>query len=829
MPDSPIITDGSLSFSGGVNSLAPTTVQSDVNPSGLPKDALSWLDNATVRDGGISPRAGWRKLGKIKDGDGFFQGAFMYHPFQANPYIIASIGGHIYKIDPDTGAADDLTEAFPLNSPQFNPDTETQAYFVQAEQFLVIQAGDGQTLPFFWDGNILRRSKGITNTALGASTNGVNEIPAAGPMEYYMGRIWYAQDRTVCAGDIVRGPSGSLPYNFVDAVLNVTENPLVVGGDGFTVPSNDGSIIRGIKYSANLDQSLGQGRLFIGTRKAVYVLDVPVTRANWIAADGNNQPKMAVAQLNNGWVNDRSVVAVNGDLFYQALEPSIRSMIQGSRSFETWGNVPISANMNRLLMFNDRALLRHGSGIYFDNRLLQTSLPMHTEQGVVHQALAVLDFMPVSYFGQQKQPCWEGMYEGLNMLQLLMGDFGGRERAFTLTVNETTRDFDLWELTSSSRFDGDLDDSEKRITWVIETPAFTWDMLLQLKRLESMELWVDRLFGTVQFAVEYRPDAYQCWLPWHTWKKCTTRHSKENVVTPYQYPLDNCLDSYVANMTLPKPPVVCTPSGRNSDIGYQFQVRIIIIGYCRVRGIYLHATPYSQKLYANMTCPPLRDGIGYQLPDLPRNSEGEPQPEPELEPETEPTPEPDNQPPDGGGDVGGGDNGDNGDGGNHGGTDCDSILSNAQPNDPSDTSNGGTMSFNYASKKITVTGSSNGEGTYAEGEYELVLNNEAGGMYCCFHLKATSTNDTDTDCGGYWEIYGGETGSDFWVGGYGPAEGSYTFPIGEGQNIIKVYLYCPHSSVGGDFAHCTGDNGMTLEIEFVECQGGEEMVGGGGS
>lgn len=600
--DTPTIIDGSIDFSGGVNSLAVTTIQSDMNPNGLARNELAWLDNATVRDGGITCRAGWQKRGRIKAGDAFFQGKFMYQPAGADPYFIHVIGGHVYLVNPDDGLALDLTEANPSNIPQFNPSTETQAFFVQGEKYLIIQAGDGVTLPFIWDGVTLRRSKGITNTAVAPGTPGVNEIPAATAMDYFMGRIWYAQDRTVSAGDIVRGPSGTVANQFTDSILNVTESPMVLGGDGFTVPSNDGTVIRGIKHSANIDAALGQGRLFVGTRKAIYSLTVPVTRSEWTSTTSDNGPLMTIVQLNNGWVNERSVVAVNGDLFSQSLEPGIRSLNQCTRLFNQWGNIPISANETRILQYNDRSLLRFSSGAYFDNRLLQTALPNHTDQGVIHKALIPLDFMPISSFNKQKNPNWEGMYEGLDILQLATGDFGGRERCFVTTVNQTNRDFELWEITDQARFDADQDDPEKRIPWIMEFPAFTWGDETKLKKLIGCELWVDRLFGRVLFVMEYRPDGQACWLPWHAWEKCSTKHSEENVVTPHSYPLDDCLDSYVSNMTLPMPKVKCTQMGRNSDIGYQFQCRLIIKGFCRIRGIYLHALPLGRKLYDRVVC-----------------------------------------------------------------------------------------------------------------------------------------------------------------------------------------------------------------------------------
>ena len=237
--------DGSLDFSGGVNSYVTPTIQSDRHPHGLKRNELAWLDNATVRGGGITQRTGWKNNGAIKCQLGWYQGSYMYSPLDTEfPYLITSIAGRLYKIDVDNpGAAIEITAGFPLQADPAKPEI---AYFVQAEQFLVIQPGDygtpgpiipgvtdpnGLTLPMFWDGTSLRRSIGV-NTAVATGTPHASELPAAGPMDYYMGRIWYAQGRIYSAGDIVGGPSGSILPSHVDSILNVTENPLAVGGDG---------------------------------------------------------------------------------------------------------------------------------------------------------------------------------------------------------------------------------------------------------------------------------------------------------------------------------------------------------------------------------------------------------------------------------------------------------------------------------------------------------------------------------------------------------------------------------------------------------------------
>ncbi len=590
-----IITDGTLSFDGGVDSIKVTTVQSDRNPNGLGRNQLAWLNNATVRDGGIYPRWGYKQLQSIAT-EALFQGVWLYQPDNdATPYHIYVISGHILKVEEGNSPVD-LSAQFGL----LNSDTHPLAHFCQAGPYLIIQSGDGFTLPLFWDGTTLRRSIGINNNSVAPGTPNVNEIPAATCMDYFMGRVFYAQGRLCNAGDIVGGPSGVVLPGRPDAVLNVTECPLVLGGDGFTVPSQDGNI-RVLTHSANIDAALGQGRLFMATTRNIYALNVPVSRADWIATTTNNQPLVTVVQMENGWVSDRSTVRVNGDLFGQSLEPAIRSLNQSTRYFGQWGNLPISANEQRILQYNDRALLRFSTGIYFDNRLLQSALPLQTDFGVVHRALIPLDFMPISSFGAQRQPNWEGMNEGLMILQMTTGDFGGRQRAFAHVLSKELT-IDLWEMTSFLKED-ENDQGGNRITMIIETPAFTFGDETQLKKLVGAELWIDRLHGTVRFSLEYRPDGQACWLPWNIWTKCSPKNSAEDVHNPISYPLLPCLESYFNSMTLPTPPQApCTFTGRPPTQSYQFQLRLVIKGFCRVRGVYLHAEQMGRKLYENITC-----------------------------------------------------------------------------------------------------------------------------------------------------------------------------------------------------------------------------------
>jgi hypothetical protein len=580
--------DGSQDWASGVDSSRPTTVAGPQNPHGLQRSQLAWLINGSVRGGGIQTRTGYVPRITNAAWSGLFNGAWMYQPSSGDPYLVICVGGKVWKADLNTYGLSNLSATFGKSLPA----TEPLYHFTQGSDYatgkeiLVIQAGDLVTNPLFWNDVALTQSAGFI-----APGNAGNQIPPASAMDFYMGRIWYARGRTYIAGDIT-GPGKS--------IIKTTENPFALNGDGLSVPSSAGSI-RMLAHTAELDTALGQGRLLIGTPKSIYRCNVPVSRDDWSNPNfANQQPLQTVAQIRYGPVSDRSAVVVNGDLFYQSLEPAIRSLQYSTRYFGQWSNTPISRNENRALRFNDRSLLRYSSGIEFSNRLLQTVLPYQTPVGVAHRGILPLDFDLISSLEEKLPPAWEGMSDGIDILQLLEGDFGGLQRAFAVVYSRKTADIQIWEITQDQRFDA----GDRRIEMTIETPSYTWGNAFALKQLETMELWLDQMAGSVKIDVYFRPDQSPCYVFWHSFTECAAKDCTEDPdVTQPCYPSQPYCPGFKATLTLPKPPAPCIAiSGRPANRGYQFQVKLVVRGWVRIRGIMLHALPVQKAPFEGLVC-----------------------------------------------------------------------------------------------------------------------------------------------------------------------------------------------------------------------------------
>lgn len=586
----------------------------------VPTNGLAWAINCSVRGGGIGQRSTLHPLVQDANWSGLYQGGILYLPDAIEPVLILAIGGHIYRVRVDTdNSVTDLSAAWGIGLSASAP----HAFFSQAEMFAVIQAGDFTTNPLFYDfgvegvrPEILRQSAGF----LGVGNPG-NEIPPAGPMAYHAQRLWYAFGRNYAAGDIVRNTvSGGAAWDYRDSVLKVTENSVAYGGDAFIVPTNAGNI-RGMAQTANLNSALGESDLFIFTRRSVYASSAPITRDDWTATTFNNMPIQKLALVKGGAYGERCIVPVNSDLFFSGPpDGDIRSIRTAVRDSLTWGNVPLSNNLDRVLSQNDRSLLFASSGIQFDNRLLMTMLPIATPVGPGFQSIVSLDFDTISTFQTaleaDRSPAWEGLWDvsaGPHILQLFEGDFGGRERAFAVVWSELRSQIEVWEIRKDLRFEN----GDNRVTRVIEFPAYAFGNPFSLKQLDGGELWIDKLLGTVDFQVEYRPDSYACWQPWHAFQKCAAKDCRDDIDNPCAdsgYPTELFCEQDAIPIALPRPqqPDCVQGVNRPANWGYQFQVRLTVKGWCRIRGLILHALWREKRPFEGLACqsaPPLLGGL----------------------------------------------------------------------------------------------------------------------------------------------------------------------------------------------------------------------------
>lgn len=422
----------------------------------------------------------------------------------------------------------------------------------------------------------------------------VPELPPGRMGCYGLGRNWLCltNARTFMGSDIVGGTSGTPANNFRDSVLKSTENTYLAGGGVFVVPGTVGDI-QAMIFTATLDTSLGQGPLQVFTPNIVFSVNSPVKRTDWSTIDN---PILTQSLISNGALAQNSTVQANNDTLYRAID-GLRSLILARRQFATWGNVPISHEVQRVIDQDDPAFLQFGSASIFSNRLLMTSKPTQSAFGVFNRGLIALDFNPISSMGDKAPSVYDGLWTGINVLQVIHGRFGSVDRCFAFTYNNTVGRIEIYELLSDGSATADDNGlAQIPITWQLETPCGFREVkgkgLFDLVRLMDGELYVADVADRVTFEVFYRPQFDPCWHEWHSFSICAEQNAelarRQNRVT----------------LGLGRPPAnACDPANnRPYFISETFQFKVKITGHCLFYGMLVKGSVEPRPALSKVVC-----------------------------------------------------------------------------------------------------------------------------------------------------------------------------------------------------------------------------------
>jgi hypothetical protein len=186
-------------------------------------------------------------------------------------------------------------------------------------------------------------------------------------------------------------------------------------------------------------------------------------------------------------------------------------------------------------------------------------------------------------------PTWEGLWTGLDTLQLVKGKFRGVERCFAFRL-DSSNNIGLWEITKDALHDN----TDERIEWSFETASFNFpDKGWDYKTLAAADLWVDDIQGTVNFNLDYRADQHPLWVDWHTWEEC----ADVDLCTP---PLCTATfatkkPQYRSRMIVQEPDDSCdSVTGKPYRDGFEFQARLSVLGHARIKKLRLHAKQQTE-------------------------------------------------------------------------------------------------------------------------------------------------------------------------------------------------------------------------------------------
>jgi hypothetical protein len=318
----------------------------------------------------------------------------------SSTYLICSIGGRIFYVEvTNSFNSVDITPVGDLNSSNL-----PKAYMCQAEEYFIVQ--DGVSAP-------------IIINSLAARRAGPTEVPVGTAMAYGWGRLWVAKDNEFVAGDIVGGDT---------SVISFTETTYFAEGGAFKLPSTCGNLT-GMVFIPLQDTATGQGQLLVGGEFGIASINGGIPRDQW-----KTTQIQQIAQLDVGFVGQNSNALLNGDVFYRAFD-GIRSYRMARAEQGLNGNTPQSNEVSNFTDTDTQQFLQYSSAVYFNNRVLMTTNPVFKGTYCYHKGLLSLNSQPQSTKASKSPPIWEGVWTGLNVVQIVKSIFGKRERCFALVRN----------------------------------------------------------------------------------------------------------------------------------------------------------------------------------------------------------------------------------------------------------------------------------------------------------------------------------------------------------------------------------------------------------
>lgn len=539
-------------------------VSSAVTPELLPDNQNAWMLNGQNRGGKPATRPNIAHCldlpaGLIQGGESFsIQGGM----------IVVSIAGRMFRIriNANTFSWEEITLDF-VNSPVVK-----QVWMTQTVETLVIQ--DGQSNPILYDGSTAERS--VTG-----------KVPRGRMMAYGNGRLWVAINANeLVAGDIRTGVPGS--------ELFFTEATYLTGGGKLFFAQD----LKGLAFIPVTGQS-DYGALLAYSDDETKAVRADITsRDDWGKVPGFVTDILRSVGTSSQW----SITSVNQDLYWRDSNSGIRSIRNALADEAGPGSSPISREVSRLTNFDSQRQLSFCSAVYHDNRLLMTSSPyLLGNGGVGFKNLIALDFAPLSGMQGKSPAAYDGQWNGLNFVKLIAGKFLGQNRAFALVTDDNGNN-QLWEFGTGNRADltsecGTGVKTEVPIKCLVEYPLRDFGVSKARKRLERCDVWLSQVDGPLDLKVYWRADNAQKWLLWDEAPTCA---KTTDAATTEPHVWKNLLPQERPQFkTFTIPDSVNEVVKYANSVGFEFQIRLVWTGRCRIHRMMVYGTVLDDPDYAD--------------------------------------------------------------------------------------------------------------------------------------------------------------------------------------------------------------------------------------
>lgn len=401
-------------------------------------------------------------------------------------------------------------------------------------------------------------------------------------------------------------------------LLRFSEHGFLAEGGAFALPSQMGRV-KSLAFVPIQDDATGQGDLVAFCERGAASFAVSAPRIEWKSTKGFQR----VLFLDIGAAS-RSVQVVNGDIFFRSAEGNgIRTYRSARAEFDSYGQTPMSAEVDPILTRDTLWMLDGVSFAYFDDRLLMTCWPEGRKKAVagqgtpnnnaaavtslptpvVYNGIVALDFRSTAVNAGKSAAAYDGVWTGLPTLQLLSGNFDAVQRAFAVCFAKSNSasggQIQIWELTRDE--ENDIGVSEQRIVASIVPKAFQFEELMTLKKLLRCDVWFDDLGGgpdhDFEAEVWYRPDNAPEWIPWFTFTKCFHTETALAAELPTGTAVPYLARGYVPQQRSPIPPLDANPATAvPAYLGYEFLLKIEWKGRARLTRVLMHSLKQTEAV-----------------------------------------------------------------------------------------------------------------------------------------------------------------------------------------------------------------------------------------
>lgn len=341
-----------------------------------------------------------------------------------------------------------------------------------------------------------------------------------------------------------------------------------------------GEPITAMGFLQSVDQNTQVGPLFVATENSVYYYRTDLPRVNWADPNGTLQFG-SLLLFNAGIVGPRAQVNVNSDLMFESAEGKIHAVSTARNDAKTWGNVPISREVENWLTFSDDSLKQYSFLQYLDNRVFISANPFRVNATTLEGdpifdyafgGTVVLNLNSMATLHEEKTPSWDGLWTA----PYYPMDMGiSNKKAYVIGKDEQGFN-SVWLMEPQLTYDL-IDGNEVYIDSIVETREYYSESRFLDKVLQAATLALTDVQGKFSLSIERRPSQVNNFYPWTDWqydapvaskyssdyKKGLVGHNFKNLI--FGAPEEECEDNQFLN-TFRKLQIRLRLSGKNWNL-----------------------------------------------------------------------------------------------------------------------------------------------------------------------------------------------------------------------------------------------------------------------